>query len=80
MLSKVRWQFANSRPYTTNNSLCTVTKEVVYPTVYFTRNTIPAKFMDQMYVADFVKSLNKVQNTDISLKTRLHVICNVIYQ
>jgi len=26
-------------------------KEVVYPTIYFTRNTIPAKFMDQMYVA-----------------------------
>jgi len=38
-----------------NNSFYTadgveqVTKEVVYPTVYFTRNTIPAKFMDQMY-------------------------------
>jgi len=30
---------------------------------------IPAKFMDQMYVADFVKSLSKVQYADISLKT-----------
>jgi len=36
--------------------------------------------MDQMYVADLVKSLSKVQYADISFKTRLHVICNVIYQ
>jgi len=42
--------------------------------------SIPVKFMDQMYVADFVKRFSKVQYTDISLKTRLHVICNVIYQ
>jgi len=52
-------------------------KEVVYPTVYFTRNTIPAKFMDQMYVADFVKSLSKVQYADISLKTACYLQCHL---
>jgi len=39
-----------------------VTKEVVYPTVYFTL----AKFMDQMYMADFVKSFSKIQYAEVS--------------
>jgi len=55
-------------------TLRTITEEVLNPSVYLAIDTIPVKFMHKVWMANLVKCFDKVQNTNVGLQSCLHLL------